>query len=381
MPELVPTLPLYLGNRNSQVRRKKWSDDYVTDLEAQVAAWKAYAQDLETSQTVSSLSEHKEASDEAGIPSIEATYHLSRDVYDGEDIVGKQSMRAIDEMGAMMWKMNIGQSGEPSFTGPSGNFHLSQASAPITDRRCLLPLRETGHQTTFTELSQDLGMKQLLAELFILYFNPVHLFLQPGTMLSVEDYPHADPGLRLLHTAIFAAALRYSIIDGSEELSDVLMEHAEATALKCCKTCPSVKVVQALSILCWRELNEGHDSMAWIYTSMAGGLTISLGLHAMGLRNLAGPTIAADPNEHNIRIRTFWTFLFVERVLVTLFGRHCTIPWQRVDTPSLGSILAADASLDEVAFDHHCQLGFIHDKYMEQMLEIYPMCALERVQP
>jgi hypothetical protein len=56
-----------------------------------------------------------------------------------------------------------------------------------------------------------------------------------------------------------------------------------------------------------------------------------------------------------------------QRIATFSLGRQCVIPWARISTPPLESILTASAKPADLAFSYECQLLFIFDKYMDQM--------------
>jgi hypothetical protein len=272
-------------------------------LEDQLVEWKAYAEALEASQPL-----RQRLDGARGFPRVAAPKDLSPDPYGNatnlaqrsqaatgrpitgyfssgessgnssgnssgaaQEILDQRSQNAVEEVGAMIWRMHIGDSGETSFTGPSGNFSMSDSSMPPGDENHHSQFLASGcvEQTPlFTTFAQDTELKQHLIELFMTYINPLHMFLDVKASFSPAEYPHRDLSQQLLHTAVFAAGARYAQRKDIGAISDLLMKHAETIALSCCRRHPSVRVVQALGLLCWRELTYQHDDMAWIYNGM-----------------------------------------------------------------------------------------------------------------
>ncbi|KAF4634816.1 hypothetical protein G7Y89_g3285 [Cudoniella acicularis] len=301
------------------------------------------------------------------------------------------SSSAVEEVSALVWRMNIGAVGEPTFTGPSGNFCFptSPAASSMGPNSKPTEINTMSVLPDTTLYSQDSEMKQRLVDLFMEHINPFQQFVQSSTLFLVEFYPLEDQNLNLLYSAIFAAGACYAQGADAKQAGDVFAAHAESIALKSCRSSPSIIGVQALSILAWRELSQEHNNIAWIYNSMAGSLATALGLHAIGLQDLSNPTYRLELQNRESRIRTFWAFFLMDRsvpfraifsIATSILGRNCSVPWRCVEVPDMDSVLGAGASINDIAFSHQCKLWYLHDKFMDQIyaFEFNTMDSIQR---
>ncbi|CCD54579.1 similar to fungal specific transcription factor [Botrytis cinerea T4] len=161
----------------------------------------------------------------------------------------------------------------------------------------------------------NLTLKTNLMNLFLTQLNPVHQFIPPSYKLCPELYPFDEPALDILYGSIFAAGALFSTVQEEKNAGKDFEECMDMNSVKACREQPSLHVVQALSIIAWRELSQEHNICASIYISMAGGLAMSLGLHAIGLGALSKSDtskILLEQEQEN-RLRTFWSFFFIDR--------------------------------------------------------------------
>ncbi|PMD33962.1 hypothetical protein L207DRAFT_498539 [Hyaloscypha variabilis F] len=373
----------YSGLTESR-KRKPPDVEHVAMLENQIANLKSYVRQLEqitsTSLPLPRNSHEQDVAQSSAEPSFESL-DGSEDEHsteenapqverDSEAAATGLSASAVEEVAALIWKMNIGDAGEPAFTGPSGNFCFPSSSIrsvnaessidhskPITTR----PFRDD------SLFSNDVALKHSLISLFMTHINPIHQFVQSSTVLIAENYPTQKTTLNLLYCAVFSAGACFAEEVYVKQAGDSFAAHADTIALQSCRSQPSIFGIQALSILAWRELTQERHNIAWIYNSMAGGLALGLGLHVIGLQALSDPSYAPLQEERETRIRTFWAFFLFDRMATSILGRNCTVPWRRVDVPNMNTILGPDASIDDLSFSYQCQLWFLHDQYMDQI--------------
>ncbi|KAF5714450.1 Nudix hydrolase [Fusarium mundagurra] len=311
-------------------KRKQRESELVSSLEDQVLALKDYVRKLETACGYTNLPNLAPSSLED-----EGSSHT----------VDDSQSSAIDDVSSMMWRMNLHGSGETSFVGPSGSFCF-----PVS-----------GHSTETQSASPEAEESvQVLLDLFRQHINPVHHFVSPPTIETLKA-PESLDG-ELLQASVLAAASLFADSQGQ-----VYAYRAEAIVMKCCRTIPSVVTIQALAILTWRELALENENNAWLYNSMAASLVVHLGLHVSSLENVmqipVGPPSDIDKS---VRVQAFWSVFLMDRISTSMLGRNCMIPWRRVRaTPYLKS--CSNPTTEDTVFDAHCQMWFIHDRYMDKI--------------
>jgi hypothetical protein len=171
---------------------------------------------------------------------------------------------AIDDLSSMMWKMSIGPGGEPSFTGPSGNFFLD-APSEVPDLG--MPRAVEPHLHALELIEED--TKDYFLRLFIDHVNPVYQFVD-SSRLHTDEMRHALTGSAndFMMSAVYAAGICYASRQTFSVLGDTYASHAEDLMMQCCRDCPSLVVIQGLIILGWRELSLGREHTAWMYNCM-----------------------------------------------------------------------------------------------------------------
>lgn len=276
---------------------------------------------------------------------------------------GERLPSAIDEISNMLWTLQVGDGGQTSFQGPSGNLCFPQSTEQKSGTqhvRADAPYLDVTRQNWV----HDPGLNQSLVDLYMEHVNPYHFFIEdlPNVaMLTESDTPLQ---LRFLQATILAAGALYAN-DAQTVLAGQAFEvYAENIALKCCRDCPSLGVLRGLAILSWLELSHGNDNMGWMYNCMAASLALHLGLHVIGLSELQGSQ-AISLESRLSRIRAFWSFFLLDRMATSLLGRNCALPWRRVRVPALdlgGPLIEA-----ERAFTLQCRLWYLHDQYMDQI--------------
>ncbi|KAG5829852.1 hypothetical protein H9Q74_000005 [Fusarium xylarioides] len=311
-------------------KRKQRDSELVSSLEDQVLALKDYVRKLEAACGYANLPTFAPSSLED-----EGSSHT----------VDDSQSSAINDVSSMMWRMNLHGSGETSFVGPSGSF--------------CFPVSGHGIETQSTSPETEESV-QVLLDLFRQHINSVHHFVSPQVIETLK----APEGLdgELLQAAVLAAASLFADSQGQ-----VYADQAEAIVMKCCRTITNVVTIQALAILTWRELALENENNAWLYNSMAASLVVHLGLHVSSLENVmqipVGPPSDIDKS---VRVQTFWSVFLMDRISTSMLGRNCMIPWRRVRaTPYLKA--CSNPTTEDTVFDAHCQMWFIHDRYMDKI--------------
>lgn len=272
-------------------RRKQWDAEYLSVLEEQVSTLRAQVADLQRTQTASlSLASDKRSEHNPQTSSVRSSSESSSTLRLLEDVnlpLGRDSSMlvlnelaeqhnpvtelslsssAIDDLSALVWRMNIGEKGKPTFIGPSGNFCVPSSADGFAVRSGarLMPQTDVGHP--IPDVCYNLGVKSRLCSLFFSQLNPIHQFLPPSVKLAPELYPFNDDLSRtILHSAIFAAGALFSTIEEEREAGTEFATCIDISAVQACRDQPSLVMVQALSIAAWRELSLEHNSSASIY--------------------------------------------------------------------------------------------------------------------
>ncbi|RDW81263.1 Zn(II)2Cys6 transcription factor [Aspergillus mulundensis] len=345
--------------------KRKLDRDYVAGLEDQIALLKEEVRRLENLNPTATRPEH--------IASI-----LAEDSELGQKRQGQgqradetlfpSTTTAIDDVSALMWRMNIESSGETTLIGPSGNFcfPVPHADAFEDDSRlhsgeaaCDRPSKETDRLGIITRLLDD----------FTRFINPIHQFLDKETLTTLRKTDLSE-GLALIKTAAMAAGSLYSDNPECKAMGDEAATMVDAMIIQACRENPSVSTVQTLSIMSWRELGLEQHNMGWMYNSMAGSMALHLGLSSTSVheaKSLACVDGVTANNVPSVRLRALWSTVFMDRVATCLLGRTCMLPWRRIQASPFLDSLGSSPSLDELVFDHHCRLWFIFDQYMDRI--------------
>ncbi|KAH7329655.1 hypothetical protein B0I35DRAFT_420624 [Stachybotrys elegans] len=333
-------------------KRKRQDHGYVNDLESQVQLLKEEIRRLRNLHPVLAGSSH------LALDFQDAEQDDSRlDPESQEDPISIGQNAAIDDMSMLMWRLTVQDGGETSFIGPSSNFCF------VPDRSSL-QRSEHGSATSMDALVQDDSkIASKLVELFDRHINTVHQFVDSSVIRDIASGTRDDGDF--LKCAILAAASLFSSEPGDKRYGSSMARFVESQALQMCRIYPRPETVQALSIMCWRELGLNDENMAWMYNSMAVGLALHLGLHVSSLRNLKQN--ASTEASELVRLRTFWSTVLIDRIATSLLGRNCMLPWKRAHASPAVNLFTVNPTLDELVFDHHCRLWFIHDQYMDRI--------------
>ncbi|KAK2476127.1 hypothetical protein H9L39_11351 [Fusarium oxysporum f. sp. albedinis] len=313
-------------------KRKQRDSELVSNLEDQVLALKDYVRKLEAACGYANLPDFASSSLED----------------DAAHTVDDSQTSAINDVSSMMWRMNLHGSGETSFLGPSGSFCF-----PVTNH---------GIETEAIRPEPETESVQALLDLFRQHINSVHHFVPPHVIETLKAPQETLDG-ELLQVSVLAAASLFADSQGQMHA-----DRAEAIVMECCRTIPNTVTAQALAILTWRELALENENNAWLYNSMAASLIVHLGLHVSSLENVMQIPIGppSDSIEKSVRVQTFWSVFLMDRISTSMLGRNCMIPWRRVRaTPYLKA--CSNPTTEDTVFDAHCQMWFIHDRYMDKI--------------
>ncbi|KAF4415666.1 Nudix hydrolase [Fusarium acutatum] len=312
-------------------KRKQRDSELVSNLEDQVLALKDYVRKLEAACGYANLPNFAPSTLDDGFATL--------------TVPDDSQSSAINDVSSMMWRMNLHGSGETSFVGPSGSF--------------CFPVSGHGIETQSTSPETEESV-QVLLDLFRQHVNSVHHFVSPQ-MIEALKAPESLDG-ELLQASVLAAASLFADSQGQ-----MYADRAEAIVMKCCRTIPNVVTIQALAILTWRELALENENNAWLYNSMAASLVVHLGLHVSSLENVMQIPIGLPSDiDKSVRAQTFWSVFLMDRISTSMLGRNCMIPWRRVRaTPYLKA--CSNPTTEDTIFDAHCQMWFIHDRYMDKI--------------
>jgi hypothetical protein len=304
----------------------------VSTLEETISTLKGYIRDLEEHGAVGE--EHANINDLLAahldreklalfdisnvVTSTQNAAPLARNLRE-DAVYDRRLPSAIDEMSAMVWKMNLCEDSTSTFSGPSGNFCFDPPTgASLSVGHPDILYSAVG--MTGSDYLRDNALKADLMSLFMTKVNPYHQFVDACFQLQEEGGILDGSDLHLLQMAMCAAGSCYL------ERSDALLvgktsaRKAEDIALTCCRCYSSLLTVQALSALCWFELGQDHDNMAWIYNSTASAVALHLGLHVIGFERLASESNGNTSGQLE-RVRTFWSFSLMDRIATSILGR------------------------------------------------------------
>lgn len=273
----------------------------------------------------------------------------------------KRLASAVDEVSAMIWKIDLGADGRPQFTGPSGNFTFQSASTMAEQ----VPTPATDQRPTICD-SDVLAAKQEFATHFINHVNLYHQFIETSQMIELDSGSQKSSDAELLQDAIHVAGSHFSERQDAERIGKFIMDEFEAKVLQTCRSQPSSLVVQALCIIAWYCLACSHDNMAWMYLHMASAINLQLGLHVTALQNLHNQAGVMSPTDARL-LRILWSFTLQDRIFTVMLGRQCSLPWRRIKARDFSDTLQPDANLEEITFGHQCRLWYLLDQYLDQM--------------
>lgn len=282
-----------------------------------------------------------------------------------EESPDPRSPVAMEELATLMLKMDVEDRGEPSFTITPGKSVTHPAHA---ERDALVSFSRTVENLR-PAIDLNFEDRDHLVQCFLGDFNPYHQFMSseeaPGLVVpDIAEGNEIDAVFR--ENALLAVATCFTPRPDLTEQGTVYAAAAESLVLRCIKDQPSDLVVQGLALLSWRELMFGSPAMAYNYIAMATGQVLHLGLH---VGSLVEPTVPSEVDHvlQTRRVRSFWAYFSVDRLVTSSLGMNCTMHWQRVKAPSFLSVLPQPASVDNIAHERFCELWHLWDSCMDQV--------------
>lgn len=237
--------------------------DYVRTLEDEIAMLKEELAQTQSSRpavldddTVHAQAESKRSSEEDGAVAIQDSMTT-----------------AIEDVSALIWRMSLDRNGDASFVGPSGNFcfpvtHWDDADFRERKNPVATPTNSTPGAPDIPGPWSDqvhiLGITNHLVDLFTNLINPIQQFLDSETLDQLRR-ESLSRGLRLVKTAVLAAAALFADDAQSKAIGDEAAAAFDKTSLQLCRELPEISTIQALSIMSWRELGLEQHNMAWMY--------------------------------------------------------------------------------------------------------------------
>ncbi|KAL1625087.1 hypothetical protein SLS56_007514 [Neofusicoccum ribis] len=273
---------------------------------------------------------------------------------------------AAKELGMLAWDTTQTDSGQSVFYGPTGMF----STPALANLRKKSSTEGSENQTPKTHPSviraslQDGRFRARLIEDFDIHVNSHNRFVGQQTLDTIRTAIPIPPKLQLLYTAVIAFGAAVSDDPEVKEMCPAFVEAAKGIALSSCQHHADVYVVQALSILAWLEFGRGNNNLAWIFSSLAGAMVLHQGLHVQNTPpsepSTGEPTASPTTAE---RVRTFWSFSWVNRLAAAVLGRTTLIPWQQVSVPPLLSVTPTP-TIGDACLSHLNTLWRLHDQHM-----------------
>ncbi|CAC9885831.1 unnamed protein product, partial [Aureobasidium pullulans] len=262
----------------------------------------------------------------------------------GEDqAFESRSSHAMNELSSLMLQLDVADIGEPSFT-------LSASKVPQTKISNSPDIKfdvEVHNEDCVT-----FDDRHYLIECFSKTFNRFHQFLETDELvnMALSEPAVGDIDLTFRNNALYAVAASCSDITRIQNLKKSFKSRAEGLVFRCIKETPTDLVVQGLALLAWTELQSGCGSMAYNW----------IGLHASALKSarLSG---LPDQRVQKRRVRSFWAYFSVDRLVTSSLGMNCTMHWQRVKSTSFTSILPTGPTVDEWAHERFCEMWHLWD--------------------
>ncbi|KAB8303661.1 hypothetical protein EYC80_005055 [Monilinia laxa] len=360
-------------------KRKHYDDGYIRNLEDKVKVLEAQLESYRKAEP--QYQDHEEHMGHEILPTpVPASTDYTSPPDETEVVTpekegesnGPRSQAAMEELASLMLTMDIEEKGEPSFTIPSGKdkYSLRQNKILIDN----LNFDPNHHSTSSAEDQFCLETRRHLVECFANSFNVYHQFIEQAELPCVlsETTFSSELDLDFRNHALLSVGAFLSPNSDSKELSSYHAISAENVLFRCVREHPSDLAVQGLALLSWRELMLENNSMAYTYIAMATGLILHLGLHVSNLGPGKSPdstsnlNLTTDDYIRKRRIRSFWAYFSVDRMVTSSLGMNCTIHWQRVRMSSFVGALDHDPLLDELAHDKFCQLWHLWDSFMDQ---------------
>lgn len=248
-----------------------------------------------------------------GKSTCDAQQPVVSEAEDGADAaaaaIDQSNSDAVNVVSSLMWRVKLGENGETALIGPSGNFCFSGTETETRDKG-----PNEGEHPSQDSGSHELRSSKPLVSLFVKHVNSIHHFVDDASITALEQ---AEPLYEsFLGSAILAAGAVYSDHVEDIRFGDQMAAAVEAVALETCRKTPNLATVQALCIMCWRELGLGRDNMTWMYNGMACALALHLGLTVSPLQPAScifDESMSELMQSQYQRLRTLWSVVLLDR--------------------------------------------------------------------
>lgn len=328
--------------------RRKHDADYVVGLEAQIELLREEVAGLKSvgHQSATGADLTYDAREIAG-----ATTNTSLPNGDSENLLARteessnshSQSTAMSDISSLMWQLTIGNDGETTLIGPSGNFCF-----PVSQRQQQTREKPPGMITCidadpplpqpWNSQFATLENVQRLVDVFYQLINPIQQFFGEDTAASIVS--STSPSMVFLRCAVLAASALFSDDQDSTALGSDAAWYIEAEVMGICRRYPCAETVQGLAIMCWRELGLDNENMAWMYncksrslrnihpyerpdplSAMTCSLALHLGLTVSSLKNLSEVPEVSEKNSSaplaakstSLRLRALWATVFLDR--------------------------------------------------------------------
>lgn len=271
---------------------------------------------------------------------------------------------ALEDLSHMLWTLDVLDAGETHFKGPPGNFCFLATKAPPQLQH---NIKQEIADVYFTYSLMSQHLREMLA-LFMKHVNPFYQFLDADGLSQVTIEPSMPLPSQLLYASVISAGALYASDPHACKSGRTIAAFAENIAVTCCRDHPSIEVLRALSILSWMNTGLGNDNMGYMFNHMAMSMVIHLGIHATSLPELRQRE-TIDERTQSTRVRAFWSAFLHDRILTSLLGRNCALPWRRVNVPFIDATFEQvhHMPMDQLIYSLQCRLWYIHDRHMDQI--------------
>ena len=173
---------------------------------------------------------------------------------------------ALHDISVMVWRLKLGENGETTFIGPSGNFCFSNESIDPEVATAIENDPSDPYATSHSTLTATVGndsqaqLDDILIGIFSTHINPVHQFVDARTLNCTASTQR--PENTLLRLAMMASGALYSDAAEVRAYGRTKAADFEALALRVAREKPCIITAVSLSIMCWRELALSQENMA-----------------------------------------------------------------------------------------------------------------------
>ncbi|KAJ5771619.1 hypothetical protein N7520_002148 [Penicillium odoratum] len=320
MASLEPAARVRVACEMCRKRKRKTKTGYVTGLEDQIDLLKDELHRLEDLKS-SSENAGQKSSPSSAQRNVDYGLERRKEVSGAPFEISLKKATPIQDISSLIWRMSIEDSGEQAFIGPSGNscFPVSPRKPPRGHLHFANLTANTPDMSTINtqQVRDETQITDYLLELFIEFINPIHFFLTSSTIVEIRA-DNLEPKLSLVKYAVMAAASLLADDEDSRVFGNDAAVAVDSVLLPACRQYPSISLVQALAIMCWRELGLENHNMAWMYNSMCASMTVHLGLPVSSLHVLEDPQSednakAKNSNSNRTSVATAWSAVMIDR--------------------------------------------------------------------